>query len=113
MIKLPNLSLIQDKFWNNIKNIKLEVIQENYRPEFDFTMFSQIWGSTALGFSGIGGQAMTKAYTTVIIEEYLKIAGVFFEDELAYIIKNPNDIFYKDLYNHRMNSVFEKSQYNK
>lgn len=29
-------------------------------------MFSQTWGSTALGFGGIGGAAMTEAYTVVI-----------------------------------------------
>jgi hypothetical protein len=29
-------------------------------------MFSQTWGSTALGYGGIGGAAMTPAYTVVI-----------------------------------------------
>lgn len=29
-------------------------------------MFSQTWGSTALGFGGLGGAAMTAAYTVVI-----------------------------------------------
>lgn len=28
--------------------------------------FIQTWGSTSLGFEGIGGQAFTDAYTTVI-----------------------------------------------
>lgn len=31
-------------------------------------MFPQAWGSTSLGFGGIGGQAMTSAYTTVITD---------------------------------------------
>lgn len=29
-------------------------------------MFAQTWGSTALGFGGVGGAAMTAAYTVVI-----------------------------------------------
>jgi len=29
-------------------------------------MFVQVWSSTALGFGGLGGQAMTPAYTTVV-----------------------------------------------
>lgn len=29
-------------------------------------MFPETWGSTALGFGGIGGQAMTTAYTVVL-----------------------------------------------
>lgn len=29
-------------------------------------MFPQLWGSTALGFGGIGGAAMTRAYTVVV-----------------------------------------------
>ena len=35
--------------------------------DFDIYIFQQIWGSTALGFGGIGGQAMTSAYTYVFI----------------------------------------------
>lgn len=31
-----------------------------------FAMFAQTWGSTALGFGGIGGAAMTPAYTVVV-----------------------------------------------
>lgn len=39
------------------------------RPEIFEThvlMFSQLWGSTALGYSGLGGSAMTEAYTVVV-----------------------------------------------
>lgn len=32
-----------------------------------FAMFTQTWGSTALGYGGIGGAAMTPAYTTVVL----------------------------------------------
>lgn len=40
------------------------------RPTIDecevVAMFSQTWGSTAMGFGGIGGAAMTAAYTVII-----------------------------------------------
>lgn len=39
------------------------------RPEsedVDVLMFSQTWGSTALGYGGLGGAAMTSAYTVVV-----------------------------------------------
>lgn len=35
--------------------------------DFEMYTFEQIWGSTALGFSGAGGQAMTSARTYVFI----------------------------------------------
>lgn len=43
---------------------------ENPRPvidDFELYTFEQVWGSTALGFGGIGGQAMTSARTYVLI----------------------------------------------
>ena len=64
MNTLPNLPLIQERFFNNIQD---ELIQNNiHYPEFEvISVFSQTWGSTALGFGGIGGQAITSAYTTI------------------------------------------------
>lgn len=96
---LPNLPLIQERFYNHIKP---ELGDVKY-PEFEVTVFLQTWGSTSLGFGGIGGQAMTSAYTTVIWEETSGIYGVFFDKRLAYVIKNPNDLFMVDMQNHRMN----------
>ncbi len=42
----------------------------NERPtidDFELHTFNQTWGSTALGFGGIGGQAMTQARTYVFV----------------------------------------------
>ena len=52
-IELPCLPLVQERFWNAIKD-DLTKEDKKYYPEFEMTMFLQIWGSTALGFSGIG-----------------------------------------------------------
>ena len=35
--------------------------------DFELYTFNQTWGSTALGFGGIGGQAMTTARTYVFV----------------------------------------------
>lgn len=94
--KAPNLELIEERFWNYIKDT--ETYKEyRYAPEFDLYMYPQWWGSTALGFEGIGGQALTQAYTTVIVDEKTNYAGVFFEERLAYAILNPNERFWDDL----------------
>lgn len=68
-------------------------------------MFKQTWGSIALGFGGIGGQAITSAYTTVVMDTYTGWAGVFFGEGLAYKIKNPNQKFYEDIRNGNMAEV--------
>lgn len=105
---LPNLPLMQERFWNEIKS---EYKSKKIYPEFDFYVFTQIWGSTSTGFGGIGCDAMTKAYTTVIIESAYNYAAVFFGERLAYIISKPNDEFYKDLKEHNMCSIKEHSKY--
>lgn len=101
--ELPNLELIQERFYNHIKP---ELGDLRY-PQFEVNVFLQTWGSTCLGFGGIGGQAMTSAYTTVIWEESAGIYGVFFDEGLGYVIKNPNDLFMENMNSHRM---FERSR---
>ena len=101
---LPCLPLIQERFWNAIKD-ELSDNDKKYCPEFEFTMFLQTWGSTALGFSGIGGQAITSAYTTVVRDIYSGWAGVFFGESLAYKIFNPNQKFFEDMCNMQMVEV--------
>lgn len=66
-----------------------------YVDEIDIRMFSQTWGSTALGFGGIGGAAMTDAYTVVV--RYSRPAAVYFAGRFAYLIENPNEKFDEDL----------------
>jgi hypothetical protein len=48
-------------------------------------MFPQLWGSTALGFGGVGGSACTWAYTCVVAgpEQHL---AVYFGGRFAYLL---------------------------
>lgn len=107
---LPCLPLIQERFWNAIKD-ELDENEKKYYPEFEMLMFKQTWGSTALGFGGIGGCAMTSAYTTVVLDNYTGWCGVFFGEVLAYKIKNPNQKFYEDMRNGQMVEVAKRYIY--
>lgn len=86
--------------------------------EYDTIMFSQLWPSTALGFDSIGGSAMTKAYTTILVVTYVIddsnngiIYGVFFGDRLAYLVKDPTKEFFKDLEKREMKRVRDSGVY--
>lgn len=74
--------------------------------------FPQGWGSTALGFGGIGGASMTEAQTTVIFNETRSYMAVFFGDRLAYEVSPINaQTVAVDLEHHIMASVRDKTRY--
>lgn len=56
-------------------------------------MFPQVWGSTALGFGGIGGQAMTTAYTVVVESPRAGTFAVYFgsSGRIAYLVPSHPD----------------------
>jgi len=67
-----------------------------------YNMFAQTWGSTALGFGGIGGQAITSAYVCVIESNLVGGYAVYFGGRLAYVINRPNEKFIEDIQRHQM-----------
>ena len=63
----------------------------NPRPsidDFEMYTFEQIWGSTALGFGGIGGQAITSARTYVFVPltTFDQKCIVYFGSRFAYAV---------------------------
>ena len=88
-------------------------IRHRIAPGISLTLydFDQTWASTALGFGGVGGSAMTTARTYVLIPcSAQDRAFVYFAGCFAY--KTPiNDRFREDLKNHRMASVAESGRY--
>lgn len=79
----------------------------------EIDVFTQTWGSTALGFGGLGGQAITSAYT-VIVQGPNGDCCVYFSGRLAYHIKRPNNVFYEDKHQRKMREVAgARSRYNK
>lgn len=67
-------------------------------------MFPQTWSSTALGFGGIGGQAITSAYTVVASCSVAGGAAVYFGGRFAYLVEHArqNQAFREDVTNQRM-----------
>ena len=87
---------------------RLKVIEKYYIYDFD-----QTWGSTALGFPGFGGSAMTTARTYVLIPHSNdKIAYVYFGGVFAYSCEI-NYEFENDLAKQDMASVMESGRYGK
>jgi hypothetical protein len=67
-----------------------------------YSMFPQTWSSTALGFGGIGGQAITSAYVCIIESNLVGGHAVYFGGRLAYVINRPNELFIEHLARQRM-----------
>lgn len=54
--------------------------------DLDWEAWPQCWGSTALGYGGIGGQAITHAQTVIVSSLYCREVAVFFgRPRLAYV----------------------------
>lgn len=89
-------------------------VQKSRRPshyECSVVSFPQLWSSTALGFGGIGGRAMTAAQTTIIESEHNRDVCVYFGTRFAYHIKRPNQLFSQDVSAQRVAPVSKHSRY--
>lgn len=79
----------QEKRYEASKNGTVPYIDTTRRPEVSecevVAMFAQTWGSTALGFGGIGGAAMTPAYTVVVRSPDGTFA-VYWAGRFAYLV---------------------------
>ena len=70
---------IQFRFNFNKDNRRVTV------DDFDLHIFEQTWGSTALGFGSIGGQAITTEFTYVFVPVNCnQNCFVYFGDQFAY-----------------------------
>lgn len=77
----------------------------------DVDIFVQMWGSTALGFNGVGGASMTDATTIVI--NCKGAHAVYFGGRFAYLVPVSNDAFVADLFRRSMVDVaMAKTRYN-
>lgn len=101
------------KFFNAVEEIK-QYLEKNGIEPVSVTSFGQTWPGTNLGFAGAGGNTLTSSQTT-IIESYVDdkvMFHVFFDGTIAYNIVNPNDKFFKDMFNQKMCPVWDKNKYN-
>ena len=99
---------------SDLMKILTEKMKEDYPSNQIFCQaFPQLWGSTALGYDGIGGSAMTTADTIIIFINNGPVRVYFASDKLAYEIKNPNNIFWKDVYSRNLRPQGEENIYEK
>jgi hypothetical protein len=105
----------EDRDWEHFRKTKEDkrIIKSRKHTEDDITvvMFPQAWGSTTLGFGGIGGQATTTAYTIVLKSQQEAGYCVYFGGRFAYRIKKPNKKFFEDLHSQYMSKVTEANNY--
>ena len=71
-------------------------------------IFSQEWGSTSLGFSGIGGQCCTEAFTVVLCD--CSNAHVYFGGDYCYSVPL-NEKVMEDIKNHKMRGEWKVTEY--
>ena len=87
---------------------------DNLNPTLDdFVLhtFEQTWGSTALGFGGVGGQAMTSATTYVFIPIVInQKCFVYFAGRFAYAV-DYSEKFMEDVLKCDMASVADSGKY--
>lgn len=88
--------------WNKMdKQAQAEAIRTNTYPRLTATrrpqdddveviMFPQNWGSTTLGYGGMGGAAVSSAYT-VVVSDHLVSCVYFGRGQLAYRV-NYNEL---------------------
>lgn len=79
--------------------------------DFQMYVFEQSWGSTALGFGGIGGQAITSARTYVFIPiDCDQKCFVYFAGKFAYSV-DYCEAFMKDVLDGRVESILGSAKY--
>lgn len=105
----------EDRDWEHYRKTKedrrvMKTRKVDPRDVIIEAMFPQTWGSTSLGFSGIGGQAITSAYTVVI--ECSETYAVYFGGQFAYSISFPNGMFFQDLRDRMLAKQSESGKYN-
>lgn len=79
--------------------------------DFELYTFNQMWGSTALGFGGIGGQAMTQARTYVFVPVACEQkCFIYFGGRFAYEA-DYCEALREDIRNQNMAPVNQKGKY--
>lgn len=106
----------EDRDWEHYRKTKedLRVKKTRKHSAYDisvYAMFPQTWSSTALGFGGIGGQAMTPAYTVIVESNHTGEYCVYFGGRFAYRVKRLNQKFRDDVARQYMSAVSGAHKY--
>lgn len=96
-LEYPNLELLDFKAKLALKEYGKQHDKVYDHIDFEADVFPQLWSSTALGFGGVGGQAMTTAYTTVFHDVWNDVYVICFDRSVAYMVEEANEKFMSDL----------------
>lgn len=125
MAKIPDLRHLEHLAWTEAEKILSEQKRKIWAPHTSVDLFLQVWPDTSCGLSTnpsyFAGQMLTDEYTSVFelrwvysdVPEEAWLYCVFFGNELAYCVRNPNAKFFDDLKNRNMVSVVGKDKYSK
>jgi hypothetical protein len=69
--------------------------------DLEWEAWPQSWGSTALGYGGIGGRAFTKAQTVIVYSNLSREVAVFFGGRHLAYIAHVNSPSYQQAYQNR------------
>lgn len=104
----------EDRDWSQKEKVMVTKTRRHRNDDIAvIAMFPQAWSSTALGFGGLGGQAITTAYTIVLKSEYWHGYAVYFGSRFAYMVAKANEQFYLDLQAQHMAEVASRRKYEK
>lgn len=86
LVAFPDIPY-ETRDWSSSDRTAMRHVQRRPMPEECkvYAMFAETWGSTALGFGGLGGAAMTPAYT-VVIEGPGGEYAVYWHGRFAYLV---------------------------
>lgn len=107
---LVDLPEVEDVRYGSKSTVSRTFMRRPYISELTVYSFPQTWGSTALGFGGIGGSAMTTAQTVVVMNG--RDACVYFGGRLAYGAPVNHDLM-DDIAAQNMADVMHSGKYNK
>ena len=123
MAKLPDLRHLECLAWTEAEKILSEQKRKIWASHTSVDLFLQTWPDTSCGLStdpsSFAGQMLTEEYTSVFelqwvysdTSEEVRVYFVFFGNELAYCVRNPNAKFFEDLKNRNMVAVAGKDKY--
>ncbi len=79
--------------------------------EVNLHVVDQMWGSTACGWGGIGGCAMTSKHNVILEHPREEILFVYWDGKLAYILDNKDKSFQFDKMPSRVRDEIENLIY--
>lgn len=120
--KIPDLKHLEHLAWNEAGKILREQKRKIWATHTSVDLFLQTWPDTSCGLStgfSFAGQMLTEEYTSVFelrwaysdTSEEALVYYVFFGNELAYCVRDPNAKFFEDLKNRNMAAVADKDKY--